>query len=66
MTLCNFLNLVADTQDVHLVFDGFELKGKQDAIACMLSEGIYHGIVTDVEAEDDVLKVWATEGEKNG
>ena len=63
MTLSNFLNLVPDTHDVHLVFDGFELHGKQDAIGCMLSEAIYKGIVTDVEAEDDVLKVWAKEGE---
>lgn len=61
MKLIDFLQLVPDTQEMHLVFDGFEVHGMEDALGCMLGEDIYKGIVIDVKAEGDVLKVWAKE-----
>ena len=62
MRLIDFLQLVPDTQEMQLVYEGFMLKGAEDSLRCMLGEDIYNGIVTDVEAEDGLLKVWAKEG----
>lgn len=65
MTLEQFLQLVPDAQEMQVCYDdSFIVHGTEESIGCMLGEDIYKCKVTDVEAENDVLKVWVTEGEQ--
>lgn len=61
MKLIDFLKLVPDTQEMWLSYESFVVQGTEDSLGCMLGEDVYKGIVTDVEAEGDLLKVWAKE-----
>lgn len=63
MKLIDFLQLVTDdTQQMLIVYaDDFVVEGTEDSLGCMLSEDVYKGIVTDVEASGDVLKLWVKE-----
>lgn len=61
MKLDDFLDLVSDSQDMRLIYEGFVLMGKKEAIGCMLSEDVYNGIVYAVEAKDEDLKVFVKE-----
>ena len=65
MTLEQFMRLVPDTQEMCVLFEvDFIVRGTEESLGCMLGEGVYKSIVTDVEAEGDVLKVWAKEAEQ--
>lgn len=61
MNFENFLMLISDEQEIHLIYECYELHGTEDAIGCMLGEDIYKGIVTDIEAAGNILKVWVKE-----
>lgn len=61
MTLSDFLNLIPGEQEMVLNYEYFTLTGTQDALSCMLGEDVCKGIVINVEAENDVLKVWVKE-----
>lgn len=63
MKFDTFLNLVDCEQEIVLFYEDYMLTGTQDALACMLSDDVYKGIVTDIAAEDDKLKVWVKEEE---
>jgi hypothetical protein len=56
-----FLNLLSEGQEVCLIYEGFAVTGDQDALRCILNEDVYEGIVTDIEAAGDLLKVWVKE-----
>lgn len=64
MTLEQFLQLVPDSQEMFLSYEGYIVHGKEEAIGIMLGEDIYKGTVISVKAEGDVLKVWVKEGAK--
>lgn len=61
MRFDTFLALVPETQKIQLMYEGFMLMGEQDSLACMLNENALSGIVVNVEAENDTLKVWVNE-----
>lgn len=63
MKLVDFLELVSDEQQNIIVVyaDDFMVEGEKESIDCMLSEDVYKGIVTDVEATGDTLKMWVKE-----
>ena len=62
MKLIDFLQLVPDTQHMIIAYtDDFVVEGEEESLGCMLNEDVYKGIVTDVEASGDVLKVWVKE-----
>lgn len=61
MTLIDFMNLVPETQEIMLCYEGFCLDGSCDALGCMLCEDVYKGVVTGIEADKDVLKIWVKE-----
>lgn len=61
MRFDTFLALVPETQKIQLMYEGFMLMGEQDSLACMLNENTLSGIVVNVEAENDTLKVWVNE-----
>ena len=61
MKLIELLQLIPDKQEMQIVYDGFMVQGEEESLGCMLCEDAYKGIVTDVEAEDNVLKVWTKE-----
>lgn len=61
MKLIDFLDLVADSQDMWVSYEGFVVEGIKDALTCMLSEDVYQGIVYEIEAESGELKVWVKE-----
>lgn len=63
MTFDQLLQLIPDSQEMILIYEGFSVNGKKEAIACMLCDDVYKGIAYNVEAEDDVLKVWVKEHE---
>lgn len=63
MKLIDFLQLVSDEQQ-HLIIvyaNDFMVEGEEKSIGCILSEDVYKGIVTDVEASGDTLKLWVKE-----
>lgn len=63
MKLIDFLQLVPDAQQMIIVYaDDFVVEGTEDSLGCVLCEDVYKGIVTDVEALGDVLKLWVKEG----
>lgn len=61
MKLNDFLHFVHEKQQVWLCYEGYIVEADGEAISVVLSEDIYKGIVTAVEAEGDVLKIWAKE-----
>lgn len=61
MRLIDFLEIVPYTQEMQLSYEEFVVHGTAEALGCMLGEDVYKGIVTDAEAEGNVLKVWAKE-----
>ena len=61
MTFEQFLQVVPDSQEMFVNYEGFILNGQTEAIASMLGVDIYKGTVFSVEAEGDVLKVWVKE-----
>ena len=61
MKFTDFLDRVPEAQEMQVVFEGLEVSGQQEAIACMLDGDVYNGVVTEVEAEENVLKVWVKE-----
>lgn len=63
MTLEQFMQLVPDVQEMCVLLEAdFIVRGTEESLGCMLGEDVYKSIVTDVEAEGDVLKVWVKEG----
>lgn len=63
MKLADFLELVSDEQQNIIVVyaDDFMVEGEKESIDCMLSEDVYKGIVIDVEASGETLKLWVKE-----
>lgn len=61
MRFDTFLALVPETQKIQLMYEGFMLIGEQDSLVCTLNENTLSGIVVNVEAENDTLKVWVNE-----
>jgi len=63
MTFEQLLQVIPDSQEMWVSYEGFIVNGQEEAIASMLGDDIYKGTVYSVEAEDDVLKVWVKEHE---
>lgn len=61
MKLNDFFHFVHEKQQVWLCYEEYIVEADGEAISVVLSEDIYKGIVTAVEAEGDVLKIWAKE-----
>ena len=61
MKLNDFLHFVHEKQQVWLCYEELIVEADGEAMSIMLSEDIYKGIVTAVEAESDTLKVWVKE-----
>ena len=61
MKLNDFFRFVHEKQQVWLCYEGFIVEADGEAMSAVLSEDIYKGIVTAVEAEGDKLKIWAKE-----
>lgn len=61
MKLKDFLRIVPESQKIWLCYEAFIVEAENDAMSAVLSEDIYKGIVTAVEAEGDTLKIWAKE-----
>lgn len=63
MKLIDFLELVSDEQQniVVVYANDFTVEGEKESIDCMLSEDVYKGVVIDVEASGETLKLWVKE-----
>ena len=61
MKLNDFFRFVHEKQQVWLCYEGFIVEADGEAMSAVLSDDIYKGIVTAVEAEGDTLKIWAKE-----
>ena len=61
MKLKDFLRIVPESQKIWLCYEVFIVEGDNEAMSAVLSENIYDGVVIDVEAEGDTLKIWAKE-----
>ena len=58
MTLQNLLLVAAEGQKVTVIIDGSEITGSEDALYAWLGHGALNGIVEEVRAEEDVMKIW--------
>lgn len=58
MKLGEFFYLIPEEQEMRLLFEGLEVTGTQDAIACLANEEVNGMTVVNVEAADGFLKVW--------
>ena len=62
MKLKDFLRIVPESQKIWLCYEVFIVEAENEAMSAVLSENIYNGVVRAVEADGDLLKVWAKEG----
>ena len=58
MKFADLCKLVPDTQNMHLICDGLEIYGQAEALSCLVNHEVDECTVTNIEAEDDTLKVW--------
>lgn len=61
MNLKEFLRIVPESQKIWLCYEVFIVEADNEAMSAVLSDDIYKGIVTAVEADGDLLKVWVKE-----
>lgn len=61
MKLKDFLRIVPESQKIWLCYEVFIVEAENEAMSAVLSENIYNGVVRAVEADGDLLKVWAKE-----
>ena len=61
MNLKEFLRIVPESQKIWLCYEVFIMEADNEAMSAVLSENIYNGVVRAVEADGDLLKVWAKE-----
>lgn len=61
MKLKDFLRIVPESQKIWLCYEVFIVEADNEAMSAVLSENIYNGVVRSVEADGDLLKVWAKE-----
>lgn len=61
MKLKDFLRIVPESQKIWLCYEAFIVEAENEAMSAVLSEDIYNGVVRAVEADGDLLKVWAKE-----
>lgn len=62
MTLHNLLNVVEETQKVDLRLEHIEpVCADAEALVMVLNDTILRMIVSSIEAEDGMLKVWVKE-----
>ena len=61
MKLKDFLRIVPESQKIWLCYEVFIVEADNEAMSAVLSENIYNGVVRAVEADGDLLKVWAKE-----
>ena len=61
MNLKDFLRIVPESQKIWLCYEVFIVEGDNEAMSAVLSENIYNGVVSAVEADGDLLKVWVKE-----
>ena len=61
MKLKDFLRIVPESQKIWLCYEVFIVEAENEAMSAVLSENIYNGVVRAVEADGDLLKIWAKE-----
>lgn len=61
MKLKDFLRIVPENQKIWLCYEAFIVEAENEAMSAVLSEDIYNGVVRAVEADGDLLKIWAKE-----
>lgn len=61
MKLKDFLRIVPESQKIWLCYEVFIVEAENEAMSAVLSENIYNGVVRSVEADGDLLKIWAKE-----
>ena len=61
MKLKDFLGIVPENQKIWLCYEVFIVEADNEAMSAVLSESVYNGVVINVEADGDVLKIWAKE-----
>ena len=61
MNLKEFLRIVPESQKIWLCYEIYIVEADNEAISAVLSESVYNGVVINVEADGDLLKVWVKE-----
>lgn len=61
MKLKDFLGIVPENQKIWLCYEVFIVEADNEATSAVLSESVYNGVVINVEADGDVLKIWVKE-----
>ena len=61
MKLKDFLGIVPENQKIWLCYEAFIVEADNEAMSAVLSESVYNGVVINVEADGDVLKIWVKE-----
>ena len=61
MKLKDFLGIVPESQKIWLCYEVFIVEADNEAMSAVLSESVYNGVVINVEADGDVLKLWVKE-----
>ena len=61
MKLKDFLRIVPESQKIWLCYEVFIVEADNEAMSAVLSESVYNGVVINVEADGDVLKIWVKE-----
>ena len=61
MKLKDFLGIVPESQKIWLCYEVFIVEADNEAMSAVLSESVYNGVVINVEADGDVLKIWVKE-----
>ena len=61
MKLKDFLGFVPENQKIWLCYEVFIVEADNEAMSAVLSESVYNGVVINVEADGDVLKIWVKE-----
>ncbi len=61
MKLKDFLGIVPENQKIWLCYEVFIVEADNEAMSAVLSESVYNGVVINVEADGDVLKIWVKE-----
>ena len=61
MKLKDHLGIVPESQKIWLCYEVFIVEADNEAMSAVLSESVYNGVVINVEADGDVLKIWVKE-----
>ena len=61
MKLKDFFVFVPENQKIWLCYEVFIVEADNEAMSAVLSESVYNGVVINVEADGDVLKIWVKE-----